>query len=80
VDKNGKPLLSSPLLPVDLNIDSQAAALSDEDLKNEAATWKLVGSSTGGATYREYFIQAGKKHVGIAYFYLFNGSWLLVEM
>jgi hypothetical protein len=55
-------------------------SLSDDQLRNQAATWKLVGPPTGDSGSREYFIRAGGNHVGTVWFYLFNGDWLIVDM
>lgn len=55
-------------------------SLSDDQLRNQAATWKLVGPPTGDSSSREYFIQAGTKHAGTVWFYLLNGNWLIAEM
>ena len=55
-------------------------SLTDDQLRNQAINWKLVGPPTGDSGSREYFIRTGDKHVGTVWFYRFNGDWLMVEM
>jgi hypothetical protein len=55
-------------------------ALSDDQLKGQAARWKLVPGGTRDKEWREFFIQDGDKRAGLVYFYNFGGSWLITEM
>ena len=54
-------------------------ALTDEQLKRQAASWKLVGNGGADDQFREYFVQdEGRAH--LIYFFNFGGKWLITEM